>query len=80
MRFETAGRVLFVAAALAAMPPPAGAASRVIWVEMCDAVHAGGKIPLPLDRDDRPAGSACHAGCGLLPGRDGKKRDQFRLG
>lgn len=70
MRSRRAGEVLFVAAALAAgMPAPAQAAGRIIWVEMCDALHAGTKVALPLDRDDRTSGQACHAACGALPER-----------
>jgi hypothetical protein len=71
-----AARLFFAAAALAAgAPAPVQATGRVLWVEMCDALHAGGKIPLPLDRDDRAPGQACHAACGVLPERRGNSRD-----
>jgi hypothetical protein len=70
MRFERAGRLLFIAAALAAGSPlPANASGRIIWLELCDALHPGRKIPLPLDPDDRPFGQACHAACALISHR-----------
>jgi hypothetical protein len=60
MRDDRAWRLLFIAAALAAgASAPAHAAGRVVWVEMCDALHPGRKVPLPpiatIARRGRPA-------------------------
>lgn len=77
MRADRAGRLLFIAAALAAgAPAPARATGRVVWLAMCDAQHPGRKLPLPLGRDDRPAGQACHATCGVLSERRGLGRNR----
>lgn len=67
-------RALVLAAALAtALPAPAQ--GRIIWVDLCDAVHEARKIPLPIDDDERrgPGQAACHAACGLLPDRRGRR-------
>lgn len=70
MLFERTIRPLFLAGALAAGAPiPAHAGGRLIWLEMCDTLHPGRKIPLPIDRDNGPSGQACHAACGVLPER-----------
>ncbi len=72
----TRGRSLALAAALLmgapAMAAPGGVS--VIWVELCDGVHPGRRIPLPLDPNDgnRP-GQACHAGCGAVPDRRARR-------
>ena len=70
MRSDWPGRTLFLAAAIAAgAPMPAGATSRIVWIDMCDALHPGRKVPLPLDGDDRPVAQGCHAAGGALPNR-----------
>lgn len=77
MRSDGPGRALFLAAALAAgVPVSAEATNSIIWVEMCDALHPGRKVPLPLDKDERPAVQGCHAACGVLPDRRGPGRDK----
>lgn len=60
-------RSLAVAAALLMGAPGLAAqtSGRVVWIDLCDAAHPGGRIPLPLDGDRGPA-KACHAACGLL--------------
>ena len=69
MRSERAGPVLFLLAAMAAAAPPVQATGRVIWIDMCDSLHPGRKIPLPLDGDEHRSGQACHAACGIVAGR-----------
>lgn len=66
-------RALFLLAALAtALPAPAE--GRVMWLDLCDSAHPGRKLPLPLDPDDRGTrGQACHAACGVLPDRRGRR-------
>lgn len=74
MRYERAGRTLFAAAALATgAPVPVQATGNIIWIEVCDPTHPGRKMPLPLDRDDPPAGKACHAACASLPDRRARR-------
>ena len=72
------GRALVFAAALLMGAPGLAvpASGDVVWIELCDPLHQGVRIPLPFrddrdDRDDRdgaPA-KACHATCGALAGR-----------
>jgi hypothetical protein len=50
-------------------PGLAAPASRLIWVELCDAGHAGARIPLPLRPGDGAPAKACHAACGTLADR-----------
>ena len=69
MRSERAGPILFLLAAMAAAAPPAQARGRVIWIEMCDSLHPGRKIPLPLDGDGHQPAQACHAACGIVASR-----------
>jgi hypothetical protein len=68
----TWSRALAIAAALLMGAPglAASASGDIIWVELCDAGHPGGRIPLLVrrDGDDSPA-NACHAACGLKPER-----------
>ena len=65
MRFD---RVLSAAAALMLGAPAGSAPDHFVWVELCDAAHPGRRIPLPVEHDRGPA-KACHASCGILPGR-----------
>lgn len=76
MLSKPAGHILFVWAAIAAAAPPAHATDRVIWVDLCDALHSGRKVPLPLDRDEHGSGQACHAACGLVSSRRDPNRRQ----
>jgi hypothetical protein len=66
------GARLALLAALLTGAPALGASHRseVIWVELCDAVHPGRRVPLPLRRDrDPPPSVGCHAACALMPER-----------
>lgn len=66
------GAGLALVAALLSGAPALAAAQRpqVIWIELCDAVHSGRRVPLPLQRDrDAPPPVACHAACALMPER-----------
>jgi hypothetical protein len=66
------GTGLALLAALLAGAPAPGASRRpdVVWVELCDAVHSGRRVPLPVQRDrDAPPPVGCHAACALMPER-----------
>ena len=66
------GRATGLAAALLMGTPglTAPASDRVIWIEVCDALHQGVRIPLPLRREgDGAPAKACHAACSVLPDR-----------
>jgi hypothetical protein len=77
MRSDHFGQLLLMAAALAAGAPlRAHDKVRIIWVEMCDARHSGRKVELPLDREKDAPGIACHAACGILPGRRSISRER----
>ena len=64
-------RAILVAAAMSTGAPAlaAGNGGSIVWVDLCDAAHPGGRMPLPLGRGrEGPAGKACHA-CGVLDRR-----------
>ena len=68
---KPAVRAILVAAALSTGAPAlaAGSGGSIVWVDLCDAAHPGGRIPLPLGSGrEGPAGKACHA-CGALDRR-----------
>ena len=72
----SAPRMLGLAAALllAAPPPAMAGGGPMLWVGLCDALHPGTLIPIPLDRDgDRGPAKACHAGCPILSDRRARR-------
>jgi hypothetical protein len=74
MPFERAIRLFFVVAAVAASTPAsAHARDGLIWLDMCDAAHPGRKIPLPVERDGRGSGQACHAACAVFSDRRARR-------
>ena len=60
-------RSLAVVAALAAAPA-AAAPAEILWIDLCDAVHPGRRLPMPMRDEDAP-GRACHAACAMFAQR-----------
>lgn len=73
MRSERLGSALATVAALLAGTPAPAARPEVIWVEICDAVHPGRRIPLPLHREREGPQTACHATCAVMPERRARR-------
>lgn len=73
----TWARALVLVAGLSTGAPSlaAGGTGAMVWVDLCDAAHPGGRIPLPLGRDrDGAPGKACHAACGTPERRQSLRR------
>jgi hypothetical protein len=70
------GRALaFAAALLMGASGLAATPGGTILIELCDAVHPGRRVPLPLGRDrDGAPGKACHAACGVSERRQAARR------
>src|SRR5438132_8951035 len=75
MRFDWAASVLAMIAALLTGAPALASSHGpdVIWVELCDAVHSGRRIPLPLRRDRDAPPTGCHAVCALMSERRARR-------
>lgn len=75
MRSNRAGALLAtVAALLLGLPARAAAHGQdVLWVELCDALHPGRRVPLPLPRDHDAPPAGCHAACALMPDRRARR-------